>query len=135
MTADAADAKTEPMPRCPRILIVEDEFLIRMTLAEALAGEGFDVVEAADGDEAADLLRSQSPFDLVLTDLQLPGRLHGADIARLARAQAPQTPVIFMSGRAMSVGTSGSAQDLCIAKPYLPSEVCAAVRRMTAASL
>jgi CheY-like chemotaxis protein len=120
------------MTRCPRILIVEDEFLIRMTLAEALVSAGFDVVEAADGDEAAALLLSHSPFDVVLTDFQLPGRLNGADVARLARAGAPETPVIVVSGRPLPADQAVSAHDVCIAKPYLPSEVCAAVRRLTA---
>jgi CheY-like chemotaxis protein len=122
------------MPPCPRILIVEDDYLIRLTLAEALSSDGFDVVEAADGDEAAMLLRASMPFDLVLTDLQLPGALRGADVARLARADAPQTPVIFVSGRGLPEMQAASPIDLCIAKPYLPSEVCAAARRLTAAA-
>jgi CheY-like chemotaxis protein len=120
------------MSRGPRILIVEDEFLIRLTLAEALTDAGFEVTEAGDGEEAAALLRAQPPFDVMLTDLQLPGRLHGGDVARLARTDTPGLPVIFVSGRPMPPGRARSAADVLIAKPYLPSEVCAAALRLVA---
>lgn len=115
-----------------KILIVEDEFLVRMTLAEALADEGFDVLEASSGDEAVDLLEAERCIRLLLTDIQLPGRLSGLDLAARVRQDRPTLPIIFMTGRPDTMGrATRSARDVFIAKPYLPSEVCAAARRLT----
>jgi DNA-binding response OmpR family regulator len=113
-------------------LIVEDEFLVRLTLAEALADEGFDVIEAETADEAIDLLQADDGIQLLLTDIQLPGRLNGHELARRARQSVPGLPIIFMTGRPEAMGTrDGSPRDVFIAKPYLPSEVCAVARRLT----
>jgi CheY-like chemotaxis protein len=116
-----------------RILIVEDEFLIRMTLAEALTDEGFEVLEAGNGQEAMAALQDNPPLDLLLTDIQLPGGMNGRDIAVAARERNENIPVIFMTGR--PDGTSPAltpGYDVVISKPYLPSDVCAVARRLTA---
>jgi CheY-like chemotaxis protein len=116
----------------PRILLVEDEFLIRLTLTEALSDDGFDVIEAGSGDEALAMIGASERLDLLLTDIQLPGRTNGRALARAAREHAPDLPVIFMSGRPDDEGPCAeAARELYINKPYLPSDVCAAVRRLT----
>lgn len=115
-----------------RCLIVEDEYLIRLTLAEALTDEGFDVVEAETGDEALTILERDQGVELLLTDIQLPGKLDGVGLARAARLRAPSLPVIFMTGRPdCNIGALRSERDAFIPKPYLPSEVCATARRLT----
>lgn len=118
-------------PSGPRVLVVEDEFLIRMTLFEALSDEGFDVVEAASGDDALALLRADPTIRLLLTDLQLPGGLDGRALALKAREAMPDLPIIYMSGRPDAVQDLATSLDVVIAKPYLPSDVCAAARRLT----
>ncbi len=116
-----------------RIMIVEDELLIRLTLAEALADEGFDVVEAGSADEAFELLRNDADIVLLLTDIQLPGRLNGLSLVRLVREMRPDLPAIYMSGRPDTMaGAPRSERDAFIRKPYLPSEVAALARRLTA---
>jgi DNA-binding response OmpR family regulator len=120
----------------PRILIVEDEFLIRMTLSEALAEEGFDVVEAGSGEEAVRLMADRAPIALLLTDVQLSGGLDGLALARRMRNEVPGLPVIFMTGRPDSAaGGMVSDRDVTIAKPYLIADVCAAARRLIAAAI
>lgn len=111
-----------------KILIVEDEFLIRLTLSEALNDDGFEVIEAANGEEALQSLTQD--VAALITDMQLPGGMDGAEVARRARQVQPALPVIFMTGRPESVTTLATARDAFIAKPYLPSEVCATVRRL-----
>ncbi len=117
-----------------RVLIVEDEFLIRLTLVEALTDEGFECVEAESGDAALRLIEAGGTFDLLLTDVQLPGTLDGTALVRAARALTPDLPVIFMTGRPDAGSRSAASdRDLFIEKPYLPSEVCAAAHRMIGA--
>jgi CheY-like chemotaxis protein len=115
-----------------KILLVEDDYLIRLTLAEALAEAGFAVLEAASGDEASALLQHEATIALLLTDVQLPGCLNGLQLAELARRRTPDLPVVFMTGRPDVLGPGGrTTRDAVIAKPYLPSEVCAAAHRLT----
>jgi DNA-binding response OmpR family regulator len=116
-----------------RIMLVEDEFLIRLTLAEALAEEGYEVIEAESGDEAlAALDAAGGPIGLMLTDIQLPGSLDGRALAGRVRERQPGLPVIFMSGRPDALPDAGGAPQMMVAKPYLPSDICAAVRTLLA---
>ena len=70
------------------VLLVEDEGLIRLTLAETLEDAGYTVVSAESGDAACDLLKGATRFDVLLTDIQMPGfrRRHrrGAQISTSA---------------------------------------------------
>jgi CheY-like chemotaxis protein len=117
----------------PRVLIVEDEFLIRMTLAEALGDEGFDVLEAETADAALPMLRADPEIRLLLTDIQLPGVLNGRTLAQQAREHAPLLPVIFMTGQPDPNDTS-SPLDVFISKPYTLNDICDAARRLTSCS-
>jgi CheY-like chemotaxis protein len=114
----------------PRLLLVEDEFLIRMTLAEILADDGFEVIEAATGAEALAQLEASSP-DIVLTDLNLPGGMDGFGVARAVRQQAGGVPVLFTSGEPIDPSRLGP-RDRALTKPYLPSSVGPVLREMIA---
>ena len=111
------------------VLLVEDDFLIRMTIAEALADEGFTVLEAGNAEEAFRALDDEPAIGLLITDIQLPGGMDGLALARQARGSRPDLPVIYTTGRPEPLGPGGG-RDLLIAKPYLPSEICAAAWRM-----
>jgi DNA-binding NtrC family response regulator len=78
-----------------RVLVVDDEALIRWSIAETLEPLGYEVVQAASGGEAVRLLLERSPFQVVLLDMQLPDctdlRLLG-----LMRSVAPVTPIVLM---------------------------------------
>ena len=113
-----------------RILIVEDEFLIRLTLSEVLADEGYDVLEAESGDDAMVILDATPDIAVLLTDIQLPGALDGRALVSRARQTRPTLPVIFMTGRPDTFDGPAGAHDIYVAKPYLPSEICAAVKKM-----
>lgn len=78
------------------ILVVDDEEGIREYLAEALSGEGNAVVQAADGVEALGHLALRS-FDVMITDLRMPGALDGIDLLRKARAESPEMEVIVLT--------------------------------------
>ncbi len=118
---------TEPI----KILIVEDEDVIRRLLTEAMTDEGFTVVNAASAEEALMRLRAGEMFDILMTDIQLTGALDGLDLAAAARSRTPLMPIIFTTGQPdrMQPWHTG-AGDLFIPKPYRPSQVAAAARRM-----
>lgn len=118
----------------PRVLVVEDEFLIRLTLVEALSDEGFLVLEAETGDAALPILQSDTTISLLLTDIQLPGTLNGHALASKARENLPHLPIIFMTGRSNTDDeTDGSDRDVFISKPYTLANICQAAKRLTTA--
>lgn len=134
MARNETDSPSDDTPARVRILVVEDEFLIRLTLSEVLADEGYDVLEAETGDAAIALLEGAPDISVLLTDIQLPGSLDGRALVQRVRQRLPDLPVIYMTGRPDSMtGQTTGAREMYVAKPYLPSDICAAVRRMIAA--
>jgi CheY-like chemotaxis protein len=80
------------------LLLVEDDPLVRMTLAEVLAEAGFAVLEAESAEAALDLVAERDDLALLLTDINLPGA-DGFALARAARRLRPNLPVVYASGR------------------------------------
>jgi DNA-binding response OmpR family regulator len=78
-------------------LLVEDEHVLRELVAQFLRGEGFRVVEAADGAQGISAFSVFGPFELVLLDLNLP-LLSGVEVCRRIKAERPQQPVLICSG-------------------------------------
>jgi len=78
-----------------RVLVVDDEESMRVTLAANLELEGHEVVEASTGEEALRLVRER-PVDVVLADIRMPG-LHGVELARHLRRERPGLPVVLMT--------------------------------------
>jgi DNA-binding response OmpR family regulator len=115
-----------------RILVVEDDFLIRMTLTESLESEGFVVIEADSGEAALVQLRADPSICLLMTDMQLSGSLDGQALVSAVRAENAILPIIYMTGRPDRIGPIDSAREMVIGKPYLPSDICAAARAMVA---
>ena len=118
-----------------RLLVVEDEFLIRLTLVEALTDEGFEVLEADSGDTALPILQGDPAIRLLITDIQLPGRLDGRKLAETVRSDRPDLPVLFMTGRPdPRAEAMDSSLDEYLAKPYTLSDMVTVVRRMVPAA-
>jgi DNA-binding response OmpR family regulator len=111
-----------------RVLVVDDEPMVREVLARYLERDGFEVESAADGELALVAFEARRP-DLVLLDLMLP-RVDGFEVFRRIRAQS-QNPVIMITARGdvsdRIVGLETGADDY-IAKPFSPAEVVARVR-------
>ena len=117
-----------------RVLLVEDESVIRLVASEALRDEGFEVVEARNGDEAARLLDGLDGFDVLFTDMRMPGTLDGVDVAMLIRQRHPSFPVLIASGGAAHLASRLSRLTppaLFINKPYQLREVVMALSGMT----
>ncbi len=100
-----------PVAAPRRVLLVEDEEMVRMTTADALAEMGYDVMQA--GTAAAALGRLSPAPDLLLTDLGLPDQ-NGASLVQAVRRQLPDLPVIIASGHS----EAPMADVVWLAKPY-----------------
>nr|WP_294521452.1 response regulator [uncultured Rhodopila sp.] len=84
---------------CRTILVVEDEGILRLIVAEYLRDSGFCVVEASNGDEAIVLLEGEDrAIDIVFSDIRMPGSTNGLELARWVRAHKPATQIILTSG-------------------------------------
>jgi two-component system, OmpR family, alkaline phosphatase synthesis response regulator PhoP len=121
-----------------RILIVEDEPALVMTLSDRLKAEGYEVESAETGDAGAARAREAS-FDLILLDVALPGK-SGFDVLRDLRQQRIDTPVVMLTARGQVLdrvlGLKLGADDY-LAKPFdmmeLVARIEAVLRRRTAA--
>ena len=103
-----------------RILLVEDNADLLITLEEMLERVGLDVTTAQSGDEAMALWDKDRTFDVVATDIVMPGNLQGTHLAKAIRAVDPNVAFIFMSGyanEAMVHGNGLRAEDIRLMKP------------------
>jgi CheY-like chemotaxis protein len=84
----------------PVILIVEDEFLLRMDSAEVIENAGFEVIQAANADEAIAILTARPNIHVVFTDIQMPGSMDGLKLAEFVRKRWPPIKIVATSGLA-----------------------------------
>jgi CheY-like chemotaxis protein len=115
-------AKEDRLPRRDpsqaTILLVEDEVLVRMSLADQLRSAGYVVLEASNADEALDLLHSKvHGVQLLLSDIRMPGRMNGVELARAIRTQHPEIKIVLASGESFSANHWGD-MDGFFPKPY-----------------
>ena len=118
--------ETVPTP-VYRVLLAEDEFLIRLALAEEFTLLGHEVVEASSGDEALVLFDAFGPFDILVTDVQMFGMIDGIALASRLRTRAFNLPVVYVTGRPEVLEKLGKPgpRDALARKPFAPSELAA----------
>lgn len=100
------------------VLVVEDEPLVRLLLADALEDAGYAVLEAANVLEAVGLLGLQDGIDAIFTDVDMPGGLSGIDLARLVERSCPDVGIAVTSGRSDIPACQLPERARFIAKPY-----------------
>jgi DNA-binding NtrC family response regulator len=121
--------------RHPRVLAVDDESLIRVSLRIALTREGYDVDTASNGAEAMDLL-DRCKYDLVLLDLRLPD-MSGMEIMRYARRVDPEVKVLLVTASTNALGAGEAEREGVlgiVAKPFTLELIAAESRRVIGAS-
>jgi len=119
------DTPLPPSRRSPTILVVDDEEMVRNLAKAALQAQGWQVLEATDGQQAVDMfLQHQTTIDVILLDLTMPV-LSGHEVFRRIREVDPQVKVIFASGYAEEQLEESERQSMAgfIKKPYRPQEV------------
>src|ERR1700756_2939643 len=124
MTCSERLSRECEMPRQRVILVVEDDILARVTVADYLRDAGYTVIEAANAAEALQIFASGEPVDVVFTDIQMPGAMDGLMLARWVRDHHPETEVLVTSGKSGDGVSSGLiaggliAGDAFFPKPY-----------------
>ncbi len=130
--AKAANARPRVAERgSERILFVEDDDLVRDHVRGQLEELGYRVTAVANGSEAIAALGRAEPFDLLFTDVAIPGGMSGVDLARAARALRPALPVLFTSGYTGEAGAALTEADQAahlLRKPFHREELAAKLR-------
>lgn len=116
-----------------KVLLVEDELLISELVSEVFVEHGYDVVTAETARTALALIMNDPEIDVMFTDINLPGDMDGAELARAVRLLRSDLPVVYASGRhnAMTIAPLVS-QSLFFSKPYNPDDVCGIIDQLAA---
>ncbi|NNG56426.1 GAF domain-containing hybrid sensor histidine kinase/response regulator [Sphingomonas paucimobilis] len=137
--ASEADLAAEPAPEAEviegdgsgRILIVEDNESVGEHAAQLLRDLGYETVLVPDAQDALRLLEGASePFDLVLTDIVMPGGMSGVELARALARSNPELPVVLTSGYSDVLAEEGAGDFELLRKPYSMDALGALVRRL-----
>ena len=126
--AKVALAETEESSTKVRILVVEDEILIRLAMADDLRRAGFTVIEASNAEEALSVLSATPDISLIVTDIRMPGRIDGLGLANWVRRHAPRIKVAIASAN-IEIGMD-QLFDAVFSKPILPADLIAGVRQL-----
>lgn len=105
------------------VLVVEDETLIRMHAADMIRDLGFEVIEAADADQAISLLESTSEISVVFTDIQMPGSMDGLRLVAVVRKRWPPVALLVTSGQFRPKAGDLPENTHFLPKPYMVDEL------------
>jgi CheY-like chemotaxis protein len=113
------------------VLVCDNEEILRSLVRASLEEDGYDLVEASNGDEAFERARAVEP-DLILLDMMMPGR-SGLEVLRELRADArlSETPVVMLTARAQASDAAAATQagaDHFLPKPFSPNALAELVR-------
>jgi CheY-like chemotaxis protein len=115
----------------PVVLIVEDEFLIRMNAVDMVKSAGFEVVEAESADEAIIILEDRPDITVVFTDVQMPGSMDGLKLAAAIRGRWPPIKIVATSGLRDIGEDDLPAGSRFLPKPYSPVQIVGTLRELT----
>lgn len=115
-TVIAPPPATPPPVRVVRVLVVEDDWLVRTTVAEMLQLRGHEVFEAGDATRALEILAGQA-VDVLVSDVSLPG-MSGVELVAEARGRFPELAAVYATGHAHVEGVQPDPRTLVLVKPY-----------------
>ncbi len=126
------DTPTPPPPRPARVLVVDDEPMVRTVTSKLLRLKGHVVLEADGGDAALQMLGSnpESPVDVVVTDLSMPD-MNGRELALAVRLRFPALPILLLTGDTDAEADDGSV-DVVVKKPFKLDALEAEIQRLLA---
>jgi CheY-like chemotaxis protein len=116
----------------PLVLVVEDEPLMRMNVADALQSEGLEVIELANGDDALRVIESRSDVRAIFTDINMPGAIDGLRLVKLIKEAWPDIAIFVATGRPDPALVSKLPPGARLyPKPYRVSDVVEAIKSAT----
>lgn len=122
-------AQSKPYTRM-KVLVVEDEPLLRMMAIDVVEDAGFEAIEAANADDAVALLEEHDDIAIIFTDIDMPGTMDGMKLAAAACDRWPPIRVIVTSGHRSAADISLPKGAVFFAKPYDIDKVTAQLQRM-----
>ena len=106
-----------------RVLVVEDEALVRLSALDEIEAAGFKVYEAYNADEAIRLLEAHPDIELVFTDVDMPGSMDGVKLAHYVRTRWPPVKIIVTSGYQHVTPDQLPTGSVFLSKPYHPEQL------------
>jgi two-component system, response regulator PdtaR len=119
------------------VLVVEDEVLVNLNIAEALRDDGLRTVQAYTGEEALNVLSARGDISLVFTDVNLPGKIDGIALASEIQLRWPEIEVLTTSARKLPRFDEGELvklHDRFVPKPYWAEAVARRIRNIICAN-
>src|SRR5579859_2549366 len=114
----------------PKVLVVEDEMLLRMRAVDIVADAGFTPIEAVNADEALAILESRSDVDLLFTDIQMPGSMDGLKLAHAVHERWPSIKIILVSGKLTPTNSERPTDSRFFGKPLEVKQMIAEMQEM-----
>ena len=114
------------------IIVVDDEPIIRLVFSEILQDAGHSVTDAPTADKALEMLENGCQPRVIVTDVHMPGRLNGFELAEVIACRWPHVGVVLVSGRLRPSRDDLPDESRFLAKPVLPEELTTTVREVAA---
>jgi two-component sensor histidine kinase/CheY-like chemotaxis protein len=118
------------VPGPPKVLVVEDEMLLRIRAVDIVEDAGFTPIEAANADEALAILESRSDVDLLFTDIQMPGSMDGLKLAHAVHERWPFIKIILVSGKLTPTDSERPTDSRFFGKPLEVNQMIAEIQDM-----
>ena len=116
-----------------RLLLVEDDKMVRDSVVHMLKGSCYQLTTADNGDEGLQLLQSAADFDMMISDVVMPGKLNGIELADIASAQFPKLGILLVSGYvgSLSEKSASFADYAFLPKPFSKSQLLQALQQLS----
>ena len=114
----------------PKVLVVEDEMVLRMRAADIVEDAGFTAVEAVNADEAMAILESRSDIAVLFTDIQMPGSMDGLKLAHAVHSRWPDIKILLVSGQLKPSEAERPADSRFFGKPLGVEQMIAELQSM-----
>ncbi len=132
LDSDDRDVAETPVAASTTVLVVEDAPEVRRIVTSQLEHLGYSVLLAENGDQAVDLVRSSAHFDILLTDVVMPGKTNGFDVAHATKTLRPDVGIVCMSGYTnplRGADTASMAEFGVLPKPFTRAQLARALRQ------
>jgi len=118
------------VPSAPTVLVVEDQAVLRLYVAEMIEQAGYVVLSAEDADEALQVMKNNPQIRAVFSDFEMPSVMTGLDLGYHLSRTRPDIAFVLTSGRQVPSSFALPPKSLFVSKPFLESDVCAALAQL-----